>query len=222
MIEENVKKVLGNVPEFNPFGEKVTVVAAVKYQTPEDINRAVAAGIRDIGDNHVQEFRDKYDQILGNPVRHFIGGLQTNKIKYLLGKVDLYQSVDRQRLAEELSKKSAAAGVRSDILLEVNIGGEETKGGFAPEDVSAAYKLIRDLPALGVRGLMAMLPLGASEAENIRLVKQMRGLYDNLRSYDEKINCLSVGMSGDYELCIDNGSNMVRIGTAFFGARDRK
>lgn len=222
MIEENVKKVLESVPKLNPFGEKVTVVAAVKYQTPEDINRAIAAGITDIGDNHVQEFRDKYDKITGSPTRHFIGGLQTNKIKYLLGRVDLYQSVDRLHLAEELSRRSAAASLTSNILLEVNIGGEVTKGGFAPDAVCDAYKLICALPALKVKGLMAMLPLGASEAENIRLAKQMRALYDNLRTYDGEINCLSVGMSGDYELCIEAGSNMVRIGTALFGARDRK
>ena len=105
MIEENVKKLLEEIPAQNAFGEKVTLVAAVKTQTPEDINRAICGGITDIGDNHVQEFRDKYALIEGNPKRHFIGRLQTNKIKYLLGKVDLYHSADRYNLAEELSKE---------------------------------------------------------------------------------------------------------------------
>ncbi len=95
----DIKKVIDSVPKVNPFGEKVTIVAAVKTQTVEDINAAVSAGITDIGDNHIQEFRQKYDEIAGNPKRHFIGRLQTNKIKYLLGKVDLYHSVDRMNLA---------------------------------------------------------------------------------------------------------------------------
>ena len=122
MIEQNVKNLLSEIPQTNPFGERVTLVAAVKTQPPDDINRAICAGVRAIGDNHVQEFRDKYDLIEGNPERHFIGHLQTNKVKYLIGKIDLYHSVDRMNLAEELSKRSAAAGVVSDILVQINIG----------------------------------------------------------------------------------------------------
>ncbi len=98
-IEENVKNLLKEIPQTNPFGEKVTLVAAVKLQSPNDINRAISAGIKDIGDNHVQEFRDKFTEITPNVRRHFIGRLQTNKIKYLLGKVDLYHSVYRLNLA---------------------------------------------------------------------------------------------------------------------------
>ncbi|MGN1104739.1 MAG: YggS family pyridoxal phosphate-dependent enzyme, partial [Candidatus Coproplasma sp.] len=116
MIEENVKKLLGEIPQTNPFGEKVTLVAAVKTQTPEDINRAILAGVTDIGDNHVQEFKDKFDRISGNPTRHFIGHLQTNKVKYLIGKVDLYHSLDRMELAAELSKPSERAGIVSNVL----------------------------------------------------------------------------------------------------------
>ena len=109
MIEENVKKLLEEIPQKNALGEKVTLVAAVKTQTVEDINRAIKAGIRNIGDNHVQEFRDKFPYIEGNPLRHFIGHLQTNKIKYLLGKTDLYHSIDRINLAEELSARGERA-----------------------------------------------------------------------------------------------------------------
>ena len=108
-IEENVKKLLTEIPERNPQGEEVTLVAAVKMQTPEDINRAIRAGVRAIGDNHMQEFKQKYDLIEGGAERHFIGHLQTNKVKYLIGKVQLYHSVDRFNLAEELSRRSAAA-----------------------------------------------------------------------------------------------------------------
>lgn len=220
MIEENVKRVLSEIPDKNPFGEKITLVAAVKLQTAEDINRAISAGITDIGDNHVQEFREKFAEICGNPKRHFIGHLQTNKIKYLLGKVDLYHSVDRMNLAEELSKRGAAAGITSDILLQINIGNEETKGGFALSEIDDKYKIIKNLPALRIKGLMAMLPFGANESELICLAKQMRAKYDEFKAYDSNFKYLSMGMSGDWRLCVEAGSNMLRLGTTLFGARN--
>ncbi|MDE6585956.1 MAG: YggS family pyridoxal phosphate-dependent enzyme [Clostridia bacterium] len=219
MIEENVKNLLGSIPNTNPYGEKVTLVAAVKLQRAEDINRAVAVGITDIGDNHVQEFKDKFVDIVGAPKRHFIGHLQTNKIKYLLGKVDLYHSVDRMNLAEELSKRSAAAGVTSNILIQINIGNEETKGGFSPELAENAYGTISKLPNLNVRGLMAMLPDTDDTDLLKKLAARMRTIYDKLRARNNNIKYLSMGMSGDYELCIEQGSNMIRLGTAIFGAR---
>ncbi len=213
-----IEKLLESIPKTNPFGEKVTLVAAVKLQTPEDINRAIKAGITDIGDNHVQEFKDKFDLIEGNPRRHFIGHLQTNKIKYLVGKVDLYHSVDRIPLAEALSARSERAGVTSDILLQINIGDEETKGGFSYGDAGDAYRRIKALPALRIKGLMAMLPLSSDEEMLSALARKMRGLYDRLK--DENFEYLSMGMSGDYELCINAGSNLIRLGTAIFGERN--
>lgn len=221
MIEENVKKLLSEVPEKNAAGEKITVVAAVKTQTVESINRAVAAGIGEIGDNHVQEFRDKYDGISGNPRRHFIGHLQTNKIKYLLGRCDLYQSADRYELLEELSKKSAAKGLVSNILLQVNAGNEETKGGFSFGEIFEAYKRGRDLPALKIEGLMAMLPFTDDENLLKRLATKMRKTYDKLKAQDQNIKYLSMGMSGDWKLCVVCGSNMIRVGTTIFGARPK-
>lgn len=219
MIEENVKSILGGL-NTNPYGEKVTLVAAVKTQTPEAINRAIAAGITDIGDNHVQEFRDKYELIKGNPNRHFIGRLQTNKIKYLIGKTCLYQSVDRIELATELSRRSQNAGVTSDILIEINIGCEESKSGFEYDGAIEAYNKIKGLPALNVKGLMAMLPFTDDEGVLRPLACKMRTLYDRLREKDGNICYLSMGMSGDYKLCIECGSNMVRLGTSIFGARN--
>lgn len=218
MIEENVKKLLAETGE-NPFGEKVTLVAAVKTQTVEDINRAIAAGITDIGDNHVQEFRDKYDGITGNPNRHFIGHLQTNKVKYLIGRTYLYQSVDRLELAEEISKRSERAGVVSDCLIQINIGNEETKGGFEYDEGLAAYQKISAMPALKIKGLMAMLPFSDNEELLRTLAKKMRALFEKLRDKDENIRYLSMGMSGDWKLCVECGSNMVRLGTSIFGAR---
>lgn len=221
MIETNVEKLFKEVPEVNPFGEKITVVAAVKTQTVEDINRAISAGISEIGDNHVQEFRDKYDGICGNPRRHFIGHLQTNKIKYLLGRCDLYQSADRYELAGELSKKSAAKGLVSNILLQVNAGNEETKGGFSFEEIFGAYERIKGLPSLKIEGLMAMLPFTDDEKLLRSLATKMRETYDKLREGDENIKYLSMGMSGDWKLCVECGSNMIRVGTTIFGPRPK-
>ena len=219
-IEQNVKNLIKEIPQTNPFGEKVTLVAAVKLQTPNDINRAISAGITDIGDNHVQEFRDKFDEISKGAKRHFIGHLQTNKIKYLLGKVDLYHSIDRLNLAEELSKKSAAAEITSEILIQINAGGEETKGGFSMEETLEAYEQIKSLPALKISGLMAMLPFTDDEALLKELAAMMREKYDVLRCKDKNIRYLSMGMSGDWKICIQAGSNMIRLVTAIFGARN--
>ena len=219
MIEENVKKLLEEIPAYNAYGEKVTLVAAVKLQTADSINRAVRGGITDIGDNHVQEFRDKYALIEGKPRRHFIGRLQTNKIKYLLGKVDLYHSVDRYGLAEELSKKSEKAGVTSNVLIQINIGNEETKGGFPREEAEEAFKTISALPALNVEGLMAMLPATGNETLLRGLARAMRKKYDELNSNGASFKYLSMGMSGDFKLCVEEGGNMIRLGTAIFGKR---
>lgn len=219
MISQNVKKILTEVPSKNPFGEDVTVVAAVKTQHVSAINEAIAAGITDIGDNHVQEFRDKYAEICGSPRRHFIGHLQTNKIKYLLGKCDLYQSVDRLSLAEELSKKSAAGGIISNVLLQINAGNEESKGGFSFEEIDDMYAVIKDLPALKIEGIMAMLPFSDDEALLRSLAQKVRGVYDRLKSNDGNFKYLSMGMSGDWKLCVECGSNMIRVGTSIFGAR---
>ena len=220
MIENNVKKLLEEIPKTNPFGEKVTLVAAVKTQSVESINRAINSGITDIGDNHAQEFKDKYEGICGNPVRHFIGHLQTNKIKYLIGKVDLYHSIDRLPLAQELSKRGERDGVTSRILLQVNIGNEESKGGFNLEKVENAYTVISKLPNLKIVGLMAMLPDIDDDNELKRLAVSMRKAYDKLREQNSDIQYLSMGMSGDWKLCIECGSNMIRLGTAIFGARN--
>lgn len=218
MIEENVKNLIREIPATNPFGEKVTLVAAVKFQTVDSINRAVAAGIRDIGDNHVQEFRDKFSEIQGNPKRHFIGRLQTNKVKYLVGKCDLYHSVDRINLAEEISKRSAE--IPSNILLEVNVSGEESKGGFLYEDAEKAFSEILRLPNLNVVGLMTMLP-NTEDTELLRtLAQKARALFDKIREKEEKFTTLSMGMSGDWRICVEAGSNMIRLGTSIFGPRN--
>lgn len=219
MIELNVKKLLSEA-NSNPFGEKVTVVAAVKLQDVQSINKAIAAGITDIGDNHVQEFKSKYDFIKGNPRRHFIGHLQTNKIKYLLGRTDLYHSVDRLNLAEELSLRGQNAGITSEILLQVNIGDETSKSGFSYGEILSAYEKIAVLPSVKIKGLMAMLPFTDDENLLKKLAVKMRKLYDRLKDCDKNIEYLSMGMSGDWKLCVQAGSNMIRVGTSIFGERN--
>lgn len=219
MIEENVKNLLAELAAGNCFGEKVTLVAATKTRTANEINRAIAAGLSDIGENKVQEFRDKYDFIEGGN-RHFIGHLQTNKIKYLVGKCHLIHSVDRDELAAELAKRSNAAALAQNILIQINIGCEEAKGGYPLEEGFAAYERLRAAAGLSVKGFMAMLPLSNDEALLCTLADKMRALYDRARAEDNNIEYLSMGMSGDWRLCLSRGANMIRLGTAIFGERD--
>ncbi len=217
-ISHNVKALLDELRAGNGYGEPVTLVAATKTRTPEEINEAIAAGITDIGENKVQEFRDKFDAVQGGN-RHFIGHLQTNKIKYLVGRTYLIQSLDRDELAEELSKRCQRANVTQDVLIEVNIGCEESKSGYPLQEAWAAYERIRGTQGLRVRGFMAMLPLAGGEEELAALVKEMRALFERAKAQDENIRWLSMGMSGDWKLCLRHGANMIRLGTAIFGER---
>lgn len=219
MIEENVKELLAELETGNPFGEKITLVAATKTRTAEEINRAIEAGISDIGENRVQEFRDKFDAVVGGN-RHFIGHLQTNKVKYLIGKTYLYHSVDRDELAAEIAARSQRAGITSDILVQINIGCEESKGGYPLEEGYEAYLRLDSAAGLRVRGLMAMLPISDDTEYLADLCDRMRALYERLKAENENIVYLSMGMSGDWKLCVSHGSNMIRLGTAIFGKRN--
>lgn len=218
-IEKNAAEILEEIKTGNPFGEKITLVAATKTRTAEEINRVIAAGVHDVGENRVQEFLEKFDGVRGG-VRHFIGHLQTNKVKYLVGKIDLYHSVDRDELALELSKRSARAGIISDVLLQINIGCEESKGGYPLEEGLAALARAKELEGVRVRGFMAMLPLAGDDGYKKSLCKKMRALFKSAREKDGNITYLSMGMSGDRRLCVSEGANMIRVGTALFGARD--
>ena len=214
MITENVKKLLSEIPDYNPFGEKITVVAAAKTRSAEEINDAIKAGLTDVGENKAQEFRDKYPRLL--PCNyHFFGRLQKNKVKYLIGKACLIQSVDSVDLAQEISRQSEAKGITTDILVEVNQG-EEQKGGFPFEKVLSAVDKISALPFARVRGLMTVLPKNADNLTEMCL--QTRKLYDIIRSSFD-VSVLSMGMTDDYKIAIENGSNMIRLGRAVFGER---
>ncbi len=216
MIEVNVKKLLAEIKGGNCFHEPVTLVAATKTRTAEEINRAIMAGVTEIGENRVQEFTAKYDEIVGAN-RHFIGRLQTNKVKYLIGKTALIHSLDRDELAAEIAKRSLAAGITTNVLIEVNLG-EENKGGYPLSNAYDAYLRLREMQGLTVRGFMAMLPERGDALD--KLAVAMRNLYDTAKHEDENIRHLSLGMSGDWKLCLDHGSNMIRLGTAIFGGRN--
>ena len=218
MIETRVQQILEELSAGNCFHEAVTLVAATKTRTPEEINRAIMAGITDIGENRVQEFTAKYDEVqLAR--RHFIGRLQTNKVKYLIGKTFLIHSVDRPELAQTISRLSEKAGIVTDILLEVNLG-EESKGGYPLSEAFGAYEALKDTAGIRICGFMAMLPLNASDTESAKLCDQMRVLFDKAKATDENIKYLSMGMSSDWQLCIDHGANMIRLGTSIFGERN--
>lgn len=217
-ISENVQFYLEKISAGNCFHEPVTLVAATKTRTADEINEAIAAGITDIGENKVQEFRDKYDLVKGGN-RHFIGHLQTNKVKYLIGKTCLIHSLDRDELAEEIAKRSLRANLTTDVLIEVNIGSELSKSGYSLAEAYEAYERVRGMQGLRVCGFMAMLPLSQDRAFLARLADEMRALYDRARAQDGNIRFLSMGMSGDWELCLAHGANMIRLGTALFGAR---
>ena len=218
IIENNLNAILDEIKNGNNLGEKVTLIGATKYVETADIITARDLGLTDVGDNKVQEFRDKTSLIDGLNI-HFIGRLQKNKVKYLIGKTCLIQSVDSFALAEEINKQSKKADVKTNILLEVNTG-EEQKGGFPLNEIEDAVKTISEMPNISVKGLMAMFPLDADEKQCAKICLQIRSVYDKIIKDGYDFKHLSIGMSGDYKIAIKNGSNMIRVGTGIFGERD--
>ena len=202
---------------------EILLCAATKMNDADRVKEAVAAGVDCCGENRVQEIQAKrpLGAYTGKPL-HFIGHLQTNKVKYLVGVVDLIESVDRLELLECIEKQAEKVGIVQDVLLEVNIGGEAAKSGFAPEAVEAAAAHAKELAHVRVRGLMTIPPAGAARDENMVYFEKVHALYVdiNRKMYNNGLDYLSMGMSGDFADAIRAGSNMVRVGTAIFGARD--
>ena len=218
-IKQRVQTLKTEIAQGNPFGEKVLLVAATKMQTAEAINVAIEAGVDAVAENKPQEFRDKNDLLLPCP-RHFIGHLQTNKVKYLIGKIELYHSCDRDELAEEIARRSIAAGICSNVLIQINIGNEETKGGYAYDEAREIFTRLLQVEGLCIKGFMAMLPVSGDETLLRALVRKMRELYDWAKTQSSAVEYLSMGMSGDYALCIEEGSNVIRVGSTIFGVRN--
>ncbi len=218
-IRLRVRKLKREIEGKNPYGERVLLVAATKMQAAETINFAIEAGVDAVAENKPQEFRDKNDLLLPCP-RHFIGHLQTNKIKYLMGKVELYHSCDREELALELARQAKNKGLTAEVLLQINIGEEESKGGFPYGEAKEAFLRFQELDGLRIRGFMAMLPDIEDEALLRSLTRKMRALYEWAREQTTGIDYLSMGMSGDYMLCVEEGSNVIRVGSTLFGKRN--
>ena len=220
MLKENLRRVLNEIAGGNPFGEKITLVAATKTQTAETINSAIENGLEVVAENRVQEFREKTGLLL--PCRqHFIGHLQTNKVKYLVGKVELIHSVDSVDLAQAIDAFAAKKGVTQDILIEINAGEESTKSGFNFSDAENAVKEITEnCKNVRIKGLMAMAPKTPDREYLSKLFTKIRTLYDKLKSEGYAFTYLSMGMSEDYKTAIACGSNTIRLGTALFGERN--
>ncbi len=204
-------------------GADITLVGASKMNDAAACREAIAAGIDVLGENRVQEMTQKlaenaYD---GVPL-HFIGHLQRNKVKQVVGKAALIQSVSSTALLDEIEKNAEKLGIVQDILLEVNIGGEEAKSGFAPGALNEAACYAKTLPHVRVLGLMTIPPVETEPHGNMPFFTRMKALYVDINQniYDNKLKYLSMGMSGDYAEAIEAGSNMVRVGTAIFGARN--
>lgn len=227
-IADNVKQVKENIAaaaiRCGRSPDEIKLVAATKMNDASRVREAIAAGVDICGENRVQELTEKLEQgaYEGCPL-HFIGHLQKNKVKYIVGKVELIHSVDSVELAGVISKKAQSLGIVQDILLEVNIGGEEAKSGFAPDELDAAMPALADLVGIRVLGLMAIPPICENSEENRPYFRRMKQLFIDIerKKYDNNyMTFLSMGMSADYEVAIEEGANLVRVGTGIFGARN--
>lgn len=226
VLKENLEKVLEQIEEAkkkSKYNEDVKLIAVTKTHPVEVIREALALGVTDIGENKVQELTGKIDEI-GDAVNyHMIGRLQTNKIKYIVGKVSLIQSIDREPILAEIDKRSAKAGIITEGLIQVNVAGEEQKGGVCYDDVYKFIELCQKYGNIRIRGLMTVAPYTEDKDFLRDVFRKMRSLYDKIASenYDNlRMDYLSMGMSSDFELAIEEGANMVRIGSKIFGERD--
>ena len=203
---------------------EILLCAATKMNDAEAVREAIRAGVDCCGENRVQELTAKLadNAYEGAPV-HFIGHLQTNKVKQVVGKVDLIQSVDSEHLLAAIHKEAKKQGIVQNILLEVNVGAEESKSGFAPEEVLPLLDKISEYPNIRVKGLMAIPPISEKHGDNVKYFEKMCKISVDIieKKYDNvKVECMSMGMSGDYIDAIRCGSTIIRVGTAIFGPRD--
>ncbi len=227
-ITENVKLVKENIAaaaiRCGRDPKDIKLVAATKMNDADRVREAIAAGVDICGENRVQELQEKLAQGAydGCPL-HFIGHLQKNKVKNIVGKVELIHSADSVSLAQEINKRAAALGITQDILLEVNIGAEENKSGFAPGELAGALDEMAQFSSIRVLGLMAIPPICEISENNRVYFRRMKQLFIDIgqKKYDNAtMQLLSMGMSADYEVAVEEGANLVRVGTGIFGARN--
>jgi len=217
IINEKIKKAALKV-ERNP--EEIKLVAVTKTATIEQIEEAIKAGVKIIGENKVQEAKEKYQIITADIEWHLVGHLQTNKVKYAVEIFDCIHSVDSIKLAEEIDKRSLQFGKTTNVLVEVNVSGEETKCGIKPEEVVLFLKNISEFTGIRVRGLMTIAPIAEDKEEVRPYFRRLRELSKEIKSKNiknVKMDYLSMGMSEDFEIAIEEGANMVRIGRGIFG-----
>lgn len=217
---ENLNSIIKEISIGNDRGEKITLVGATKTMPVEIINQAIDNGLTVVAENRVQEFNQKTEFIHKTASQHFIGHLQTNKVKYLVGKVELIHSVDSFHLANAISERAKKLNVIQNVLVEVNIGGELSKSGISPTNVFGEVQSIVKLPHVCVKGLMAMLPNIQNQTTLKNLCLQMREIFDKLKDSYKSFEYLSMGMTNDYQIAIQNGSNMIRVGSKIFGKRE--
>ena len=223
VIKDNVKRVLDNIAEAAVLSgrkpEDVTLVAVTKTVTAAEAQEVMDAGVMTLGENRVQSLLDKYEHLGNNPTWHLIGHLQTNKVKYIADKVSLIHSVESLKLAEEINKKFGEINKLAEILVQVNVSGEESKFGVTPFDTFDLIEEISKLENVKVKGLMTMAPLSATPDECKKYFYELKKL--SLDIADKKyqnvdMRHLSMGMSGDYKEAISEGATIVRVGSALF------
>lgn len=227
-VEYNYRKICEDIAlaalSVGKTADDITFLAATKTVDAPLINHAISLGLSCIGENRVQELLSKYDDYdLSHASLHFIGHLQTNKVRQIVGKVDLIQSVDSLKLASEISRCSQKRGISTDILIEVNIGREANKSGVMPEALFELLDQIKDIEAIRVRGLMSIPPICENAQEICKFFDNMRNIFLDIKSKNIdniSMDVLSMGMSEDYTEAIKCGANMIRVGSALFGARN--
>ena len=217
MIEQNVRRILSELPNG------VQLVAAAKTRSPEEVRRAVEAGVRIIGENYVQEADSAY-QVVGNKAEwHFIGHLQKNKVKKAAGIFDMIETVDSVEIAEEIDKRCAQVGKIMPVLIEINSGREKQKSGVLPEDAEQLVREISGLSNIKIMGLMTMGPLFGDPESSRPYFVATRGIFEKLKKLDlpnVEMKYLSMGMTNSYHIALEEGANMVRLGSKIFGERD--
>lgn len=218
-VQENVTKACERVHR-NP--SEVTICAVSKLKSVQDIQAAMTAGQKLFGENYVQEIREKYEELGDTCEWHMIGHLQRNKVKYIADKVKMIHSVDSWELAQQIEKEAAKHDLVIDVLLEVNVAKEESKWGFSAEDVLDAAEKIGLLPHVRVRGLMTSAPYTENAETNRIYFRELHALYEELQHAGFKgvqADTLSMGMTGDYVVAVEEGATMIRVGTGIFGER---
>ncbi|MDI3534326.1 MAG: dependent protein [Thermosediminibacterales bacterium] len=227
-IRNNLKDVKNIIKKAalksNRNPEEIALVAVTKTVGPNEINEAIKAGVKIIGENRVQEMLQKIDKVDKNVSWHMIGHLQTNKVKYALKHFDLIHSLDRYSLAKEINKRAQKEGKIQDTLLQLNITGEKTKYGLKPDEVEDFINGIGQFSFLRLKGLMTIMPYVANTEELRPYFREMKRIFDHLQKANLPKNVemkyLSMGMTNDFEIAVEEGSNMVRIGTGIFGERN--